>query len=146
MSKPTPPKAHPIVTGAFRTDLIAGVVRLDLSEPARAKGPPLGGGLALTPRRGGNPIAAVCVLRAQLVLDAAGVVRVLDAAAVEDGEGLSRLLAASEQGMPHAEAHRLKLAHACGFPSFDGLWKALATGKLDRAGRARRDVVGWRVG
>lgn len=88
----------------------------------------------------------LCELRASVVIDAAGVRRVLDAASFNEyGAGLERLLRACEQAMPQAADHLPRLAALDGFASWAELWAWQQANRAPEEGgdSLKRVLIGW---
>jgi hypothetical protein len=107
--------------------------------------------LSFEGNRNGGGFPAWCVLRARVYLTDTGVLRVLGPFGTatpihtEEGEALARLLFAAEQGAPAPIVHGHKLAKTIGHDNYGALWTAQKRLRLDKAHRAVREVVGWKL-
>lgn len=91
-----------------------------------------------------NVASALCVYRARAVLTEQGLLRVVNAHALEEGEPTARLFSAAEQGSSQAGRHADILAQQLGFAAWTNLF---ALHEAQQGGGSRktllREVVGW---
>ncbi|MBI1684430.1 hypothetical protein [Caulobacter hibisci] len=92
-------------------------------------------------------VTALCVLRAQVMITGAGVLRIVGPVLTfnDHGAGLARLLEACEQAMPQAAEHLPRLAAHDGFADWPALWTWQRDNARDdeSAHELARIVIGW---
>jgi len=136
---------------AFEADIRAGRKDVTFRRIGKAKHARPGDRIPLLFPQGRGKrslgVTALCVLRAEVVITSAGVLRIVEPPKTFNahGETLARLLAACEQGTPQAREHLPALARHDGFSNWGALWAwQLENAPADDTPfDRRRMIIGW---
>lgn len=126
--------------------ILAGAQDLTLRKPSARRQARIGEPLAFTQGAAGPVFArATCVLHAVLVFSPDGLRRALAPTYVPPGDGLFRLLLASEQHVQGAAEHQARLAGRLGFDDWASFYAAHEKWPVDNHAGPWRigQLVGW---